>query len=242
MNRANGETSSTRPENDFSDENELDLCNLIDADEPELRELDDNDDRKNENHVKADVLSVMLSEYGDDGLKLAENFRINKIEYKDLSALSDNDLKQFGILNAEKRKQLLFNFSGLVNQQEHYDKELSTLNRKEYAFEGLKNIEQHLYYLKLAITGSLLKLRMEPAEDVYVSNDTNASELVLKTLEEMKKTSNLMEKQLMKLSTKKNNKKTSKYSNCWKFVLLLGATAVSSAILFKYYRTKFIKV
>ncbi len=74
---------------------------------------------------------------------------------------------------------------------------------EEYGFDGLNNIRKHLYYLKLAICGSLLKLQMHPAEDVYVSNDLNASELVLKTLEEMKKTSNLMEKQLLNLSASK---------------------------------------
>lgn len=77
------------------------------------------------------------------------------------------------------------------------------MNMEDYGFDGLNNIKKHLNYLKLAITASLLKLELQSVEDVYVSNELNASELVLKTLEEMKKTSNVMENQLMKLSAGK---------------------------------------
>lgn len=77
MERENGEMSSTLNQTntaDFTDE--LDLPNLIDQDEPELRNLDEIDEKKNENVVvKADVLSVILSKYGDDGVKLEENLR-----------------------------------------------------------------------------------------------------------------------------------------------------------------------
>lgn len=77
MERENGEMSSTLNQTntaDFTDE--LDLPNLIDQDEPELRNLDEIDEKKNENVVvKADVLSVILSKYGDDGAKLEENLR-----------------------------------------------------------------------------------------------------------------------------------------------------------------------
>lgn len=72
-----GAMPSTSKQNnmDFSDENEIDLCNLVDSDEPELRKLDDIDEKTIEKVVKADELSVLLSEYGDDGIKLAENLR-----------------------------------------------------------------------------------------------------------------------------------------------------------------------
>lgn len=73
MDGANGEIPSTSNQNnnaDFIDE--LDLPNLVDSDEPELRQLDE--DKKNF-VVKADVLSVILSKYGDDGTKLEDNFR-----------------------------------------------------------------------------------------------------------------------------------------------------------------------
>lgn len=83
---------------------------------------------------------------------------------------------------------------------------MNSLNVKEYGFDGMDNIKRHLFYLRCAIINSLHKLQMHPAEDVYVSNELNASELVLRTLEEMKKTSNVMEKQLSKLSSKKVHK------------------------------------
>ncbi len=72
---ANGEMSSTSNQNhnaDFTDE--LDLMNLVDSDEPELQQLDDFDDKKNV-ATKTDLLSILLSKYGDDGMKLEENFR-----------------------------------------------------------------------------------------------------------------------------------------------------------------------
>lgn len=77
MNSADNGVPSTSNQNnnmDFSDENEIDLCNLVDSDEPELRQLDDIEDRT-DRVVKADELSVLLSDYGDDGIKLAENLR-----------------------------------------------------------------------------------------------------------------------------------------------------------------------
>lgn len=75
MYRANGEMSSTFNQHnnaDFSDE--LDLPNLLDSDEPELRKLDEIDEKKND-IAKTDVLSIILSKYGDDGVKLEECFR-----------------------------------------------------------------------------------------------------------------------------------------------------------------------
>lgn len=245
MYQPNGDmpSSSNQHNNaDFGDE--LDLQNLVDSDEPELRQLDEIDEKKNI-VAKADVLSIILSKYGDDGIKLEESFRLYKIEYKDLASLSDNDLKQFGVADGQKRRLILNDFSQMLNQNDHYDKELEALNLDEYGVDGLNNIRKHLYYLKLAITGSLLKLEMHPADDVYVSNELNASELVLRTLEEMKKTSNVMENQLLRLSSGKKNikneMKISKKFNCWTLFLTLGATAISSAILIKYYRTKLFK-
>lgn len=245
MYQPNGDMASTSNQHnnaDFADE--LDLPNLVDSDEPELRQLDEIDEKKN-TVAKADVLSVILSKYGDDGIKLEECFRLYKIEYKDLASLSDNDLKQFGVADGQKRRLILNDFSQMLNQNDHYDKELESLNIEEYGIDGLNNIKKHLFYLKLAINSSLLKIKVHPTEDIYVSNELNASELVLKTLEEMKKTSNVMENQLLRLSSgKKNNKnemKISKKFNCWSLFLVLGATAISSAILFKYYRTKLFK-
>lgn len=245
MYQPNGDMASTSNNNaEFADE--LDLPNLVDSDEPELRQLDEIDEKKN-TVAKADVLSVILSKYGDDGIKLEECFRwvencfriesyvvtiflnhssLYKIEYKDLASLSDNDLKQFGVADGHKRRQILNDFSQMLNQNDHYDKwvillwwdivreswkknclnfwrELEALNMEEYGIDGLNNIRKHLFYLKLAITGSLLKMKMHPPEDIYVSNELNASELVLKTLEEMKKTSNVMENQLLRLSSGK---------------------------------------
>ncbi|KAG4079567.1 hypothetical protein HA402_012337 [Bradysia odoriphaga] len=245
MHRPNGDMPSTSNQHnnaDFIDD--IDLPNLVDSDEPELRQLDDIDEKKNV-VAKADILSIILSKYGDDGIKLEESFRLYKIEYKDLASLSDNDLKQFGVADAQKRRLILNDFSEMLHQNDHYDKELDQLNLEEYGFDGLNNIRKHLYFLKLAITGSLLKLEMHPAEDIYVSNELNASELVLRTLEEMKRTSNVMENQLLRLSAGKkyikNEMKMSKRLNCWKLFLMIGATAISGVILFKYYRTKVFK-
>lgn len=80
MDSGNGDMSATFNQNnnaDFTDE--LDLPNLVDSDEPELlelRNLDEIDEKKNEDVVvKADALSILLDKYGDDGVKLEENFR-----------------------------------------------------------------------------------------------------------------------------------------------------------------------
>lgn len=73
MDRANGELSSTNNQNNTDFTDELDLPNLVDSDEPELRQLDEIEDNKN--NTKADFFSVLLSKYGDDGNKLEEGFR-----------------------------------------------------------------------------------------------------------------------------------------------------------------------
>lgn len=81
---------------------------------------------------------------------------------------------------------------------------MNQLNVDEYGFDGLNSVRKHLSYLKLAITGSLLKLKLNqtnPPEDLYVTDELNASDLLLKTLEEMKEMSNRMEGQLLSLST-----------------------------------------
>lgn len=77
MDSKNGGMSSTSNQNNITEfTDELDLINLVDSDEPELRNLDQNDDKNDEKAVvKADVLSVILSKYGDDGVKLEEGFR-----------------------------------------------------------------------------------------------------------------------------------------------------------------------
>lgn len=76
MDPINGGESSTSNQNynmDFSDE--LDLANLVDSDEPELRQLDEIVCDKSNVVVKSDILSILLSKYGDDGNKLDEKFR-----------------------------------------------------------------------------------------------------------------------------------------------------------------------
>lgn len=46
--------------------------------------------------------------------------RTHKIEYQDLAALSDDDLKQFGVVDAALRRTLIDDFSVLANQNDHY--------------------------------------------------------------------------------------------------------------------------
>lgn len=53
---------------------------------------------------------------------ISENVtRLYDIDYRDLAALSDNDLKQFGVVDAVQRRILLDDFSTMVNQNDHYD-------------------------------------------------------------------------------------------------------------------------
>lgn len=51
---------------DFADE--LDLPNLVDGEEPELQQLDE----KKDIVLKTDVLSINLSVFGEDGIRLEE--------------------------------------------------------------------------------------------------------------------------------------------------------------------------
>lgn len=74
MYRPNGEPSTFSQHNNVEFADELDLPNLVDSEEPELRQLDEIDEKKNV-VAKADVLSIILSKYGDDGIKLEECFR-----------------------------------------------------------------------------------------------------------------------------------------------------------------------
>ncbi|KAJ6640310.1 hypothetical protein Bhyg_13060 [Pseudolycoriella hygida] len=225
---------------EFADD--IDLPNLVDSVEPELLKLVESDEKPDENvAVKVDHLSVLLSNYGESGFKLEEQFRQHNIEFNDLSALSDNDLKQFGVTDGNIRRQILKDFSEFLNQNTHYDEEMKSLNIEDYSCNALDHIRKHLEYTNIVVRGSFLKMQSDPPDDVYVTNELNATDLVLSTLEEMRKASNALEQELVNLTVNEKIIKTSEPFNYWKYLLVLGATAIGSAVLYKYYRIKLFK-
>lgn len=52
-------------------------------------------------------------------------FRDCEIMYKDLSALSDEDLELFGVKDAETRREMITELSSQPNQAIHFDKFVS---------------------------------------------------------------------------------------------------------------------
>lgn len=48
--------------------------------------------------------------------------RVNNIEYRDLPSLSDDDLKQFGIVDAVMRRRMLDRFAEIIYPNENYDR------------------------------------------------------------------------------------------------------------------------
>lgn len=58
------------------------------------------------------------------------------------------------------------------------------------------NVFQHLLTIKASLQAAHLKMKLNPPENTLVNDNTYSSELVLKTLDEISRNANIMEKRI----------------------------------------------
>lgn len=125
--------------------------------------------------------------YDDPGLNQATTeCSKNRIEFKDLVSLVDEDLELLGIKYDTTRKQMLQDFANFPAPRESLDKFMQNLNPAEYSRSVCENIRDHLRNLRKVAAAARLKLDMAPVGDVKLVEDGQwGSEITMKVLCEM---------------------------------------------------------
>lgn len=186
-------------------------------------------------------LGHILAGYGTDVCnQIIEEFVNIQINHKNLSSLNDKDLQLLGIKNPEVRKEMLEEFSQMINQDPHYMKVRAATNINQYNDVVLTNVYKHLSNLRKSLSAVLLNLYARPAENILINQNTYASTLVLKTLDEFNRNINIMEKKLLELQYGKDMVPVPKKRSLWRLLTILGMFSLGSALFFRYLKPTFL--
>jgi hypothetical protein len=151
------------------------------------------------------------------------------------------DLELLGLKNQKSQQKLLNSLADLPNQTPHFDNVVNNLNAENYKSQVLEDISSHLNNLKTSLMVAEIKFGIMSPEDILLGDQLYASDIVLKTLDQMLVSTEKLEWALNELKPKgcTSAPTPNRHRNVWwrtaiGYNLLAGTVAFTSFLCYKY--------
>lgn len=146
-----------------------------------------------------EAVETLLSAFGEKVEECCSEFAKQEIHYKDLAALSAQDLKLLGIQDHVKQNEMIETFHELPNQEMSYETVGQCSEASKYNEEILGKSASYVQSMNSSLSSANLKLKMNPSNDIVVEDKSFASRFVVEALDELKKVTDDMEDRLRTL-------------------------------------------
>ncbi|CAO1437535.1 unnamed protein product [Diamesa serratosioi] len=136
-------------------------------------------------HVHDRAVQVLLQNWPVSE-KVKQRFEEEKIDYRQLASLNEEDLQMLGIEDEDMQREMVVVFSQLANQNDKkYKAENLLLERQNYSLALIDGMLVHLRDMNDVLAATTIQMELCPPDDLIIEKKYHASEVVLKIIAKM---------------------------------------------------------